>query len=85
MSPSKDLIERIRQIVTEVAERPIDTFTPDASIESLGIDSIALTEVVVLIEERLGVDVPSSSWLSVRTIGDFVALVANAPRVGANE
>ena len=79
MPRPEDLLEPIRRIVSDVIDRPLAALSLDSSIESLGIDSIALTEMVALVEDRLGVDIPASAWFGVRTVRDFVGLVAASP------
>ena len=49
---------KIIEIIAEQAMLEPTDVTPDATIESLGMDSLALVEVVFAIEEHFGISVP---------------------------
>ncbi len=53
-----DLMNKIAEIIAEQAMVEADTIKPDTSIEELGLDSLALVEVVFGIEEAFDVSVP---------------------------
>ncbi len=53
-----------------------ENITPDTSFESLGIDSLALTELIFLIEDELNIVIPDTS-VDVRTIGDVANVLAS--------
>lgn len=54
---------------------PADDLTDDASLRSLRIDSLALEELRVLIEERLDIDLDDVQLTSRDTVGRLVAAV----------
>ncbi|MCL5778851.1 acyl carrier protein [Limibaculum sp. FT325] len=55
---SDEVSAKIRQIIAEQAMVNVDDVTPDATLQSLGLDSLALVEVVFAIEEAFDVTVP---------------------------
>jgi acyl carrier protein len=69
----------------EVQQKVIDTLatfgpekediTPDATLESLDIDSLDLAELSQVMEEEYGVEVKSEDAAQVKTVNDAVELV----------
>jgi acyl carrier protein len=69
----------------EVQQKVIDTLatfgpdkediTPEATLESLDIDSLDLAELSQVMEEEYGVEVKSEDAAQVRTVNDAVELV----------
>jgi len=55
---SDDVAEKIRQIIAEQALVEPDTITDETSPDDLGLDSLALVEVVFGIEEAFDISVP---------------------------
>lgn len=60
----------IRAAFERVSGQPLDDFGPQSKIAEMGIDSVALAEIVVQIEEALDIDIPFARWLGVRTVQD---------------
>ncbi len=50
--------EKVRAIIAEQAMIDIDDVAPDATLESLGVDSLGLVETVFAIEETFDIHVP---------------------------
>lgn len=78
MESSQSLIEIFRDIAAEVTERPVPQASLDTEIRSLGIDSIALAEIVARVEDLFAIDVPATTWLGVRTLGELLDVVNRA-------
>ena len=55
-----DTLDRVRTIIAEQLERPIDDVTPETRLEDLG-DSLDLIEVVYALEVAFKVDIPLNS------------------------
>jgi acyl carrier protein len=79
-SLTESLLETFRGIAADVTERPVPEVSADTEIRSLGVDSIALAEIVARIEDRFAIDVPAKTWLSVKTLGDLLDIVERARR-----
>ena len=70
-----DIIARIRTYAENGAEREI---TLGTDIESLGVQSLELTEIIFDIEEAYGVEIELNTveaWTKLRTVGDVVVAV----------
>ena len=78
MNEQLDVPALLRTIVEEVSERPLGNFDPQTPIAELGIDSVSVAEIVVRVEDALGIEVPVSEWVRVRTMQDFVEVVDHA-------
>lgn len=78
MATPETLIETFRRIAAEVTERPVPEFALDTEIRSLGIDSIAMAEIVAHVEDTFAIEVPATTWLSVRTLRELLDVVARA-------
>jgi acyl carrier protein len=77
MSGDLDLIAKLRHLVAEVAELDDEAqITDDADLRTdLGINSMRGLEIMLLIEEDLGIAVPQQALYDVRTFGDVVRFV----------
>ena len=75
-----DIEREIRAILAKVLEKPVRTIRLDSPLdEGLGVDSLALIETQVSIEERFGVVMPDGDEESVtrfHTVKDLVQAVA---------
>ena len=79
-----DIEREVRTILADVLEKPLRTIRPDSPLdEGLGVDSLALIETQVSIEERFGVvmpDIDEESVTHFRTVKDLVQAVAEQLR-----
>jgi acyl carrier protein len=51
-----------------------DNLTPTTSlVNDLHADSLALTNIVMLLEEKLAIDIPDEVWGSINTVGDITS------------
>jgi acyl carrier protein len=83
--PSRDaVVAAVRTALARTRNRPLDEIRLETDLEAdLGLDSMALIEVNIAIEEQLGVPVPAGETpeLVVRTVADLAAFVLE--RAGA--
>lgn len=80
----------ITRMVADVAGVDLATLSPDTTLDTVGIDSLLIVEVVVAIEKEFGVRIPPSAFRqdiftvgqTCEVLGDCVAsgLVSGAPR-----
>ena len=74
-----DVQAEFASIVQEVADVAAAEVLPDKALRAdLGLDSLALVEVVVATEEKFGVRIPDDDVPSLRTVGDYVTYVERA-------
>ena len=64
-------IDTVREVLVENLDLDPEAITEDATVESLGIDSLDMVELVCDIEERCEIDFGEPNDLN--TIGDIVA------------
>jgi acyl carrier protein len=75
---SDDVSDRIRQIIAEQAMVEPDDVTAETKLEDIGLDSLAVVEVVFAIEENFDVTVPynandpSASEFQLTTVGAVI-------------
>lgn len=78
-----DVRGTVLQILEDVVEEPAASITDDqVLVDDLDVDSLSLVEIMMLIEERIGVKLDEESAAELRTVGDLVARLESA-RVGA--
>jgi len=72
-----ELIEKINEVLAEEFEVDVEVITPDANIkETLQLDSLALVDMVALIETEFGVKIAGAEIVNIKTfeaLYDFVA------------
>ena len=67
------MFEKIAKYLSEQMDISMDEITPDTTFESLGIDSLDTVEMVMDLEDELGVELELEE--KVATIGELVAFV----------
>ncbi len=81
-STQESTLERLQRILANEFEVATDVITPTARLDSLGIDSLAVIEVIFRLEDEFKVSFPQDPG-ELPTIGDLVAaidrLVAQRP------
>ena len=74
---SQELIEKINTVLSEEFEVDIENITPDANIKStLELDSLAIVDLVGLVENEFGVKIPSAevgTILTFQSLYDYIA------------
>lgn len=79
----QQLYDRIETILIETFKVPEDDIRPDATFESLELDSLDLVELMMVIEEELGVRIEDDEAEEIRTVADAVDKLAEKQEVGA--
>lgn len=74
---NQELIEKINTVLSEEFEVDIENITPDANIKStLELDSLAIVDLVGLVENEFGVKIPSAeagTILTFQSLYDYIA------------
>jgi len=73
----QELIQLIRNSLGEVAPKKkalFETITPNTRIDSLGLDSIAIMEMIGYVEENLDLVFDDEGLADVETIGNLMGL-----------
>jgi acyl carrier protein len=79
----QEIEDRVRKVLVDQLARDESDVTMEARFdEDLDADSLDLVEVVLALEEELGVNIPEEEMEGVKTVGQAVDLVAE--KLGAN-
>lgn len=70
-----NIIELFSQAALEVNGKKLDGLTKDSVISKLGLDSVAIMELVSFFEEKLNIRMPDEDLAKVQTLGDLGAIV----------
>jgi acyl carrier protein len=71
MAQNVDVIALFTQAALEVDNRKLVNLTKETVISTLGMDSVAVMELVSFFEEKLAVRIPDEELNHVRTVGDL--------------
>lgn len=63
------------QAALEVNGKKLDNLTQETVISKLGLDSVAVMELVSFVEEKLNIRMPDEELAKVQTLGDLGGLV----------
>lgn len=66
--------ERLCDILVQDHKLPLDRLTPDAPLESLGIDSLGTVELLWNVEDAFKIKLPSEP-VELTTLGDVVRFI----------
>jgi acyl carrier protein len=69
------LIDLFRDLASEIAEKDFSFVQEDAAIAELGIDSLAMLELVGTLERQFRVRVPDEKLVGLVTVRELLALV----------
>ena len=71
----KTTFQRLQTIVARDYKLDTDTITPDSSLESLGIDSLGVAELLFNIEDEFHVTLPIEPVYDLTTVGDVARFI----------
>ena len=67
------MLEKMKKIIAEQLNVEESTITPESSFkEDLGADSLDLFELVMALEEEIGVSIPSEDLENIKTVNDVM-------------
>lgn len=70
------MFEEIRDIMVEELDLDAEDITMESNFkEDLNIDSLDLFEMVMDVEDKLSIEIPSEDLEKMKTVGDFVKYV----------
>ena len=72
-----DVLDLFKQAALAVDNRKLPNLTRDTVISTLGMDSVAVMELVSYFEEKLGVRIPDEELGRIRTVGDLRDTIAH--------
>ncbi|WP_026669243.1 acyl carrier protein [Butyrivibrio sp. AE3006] len=69
-------LDEIKEIIAETLGVDEDKVTPDANlIDDLGADSLAIVELHMEIEEKLGIKIPDEAITDLHTVSDVLEAI----------
>jgi acyl carrier protein len=78
-----DVVEMFKQAALEVDNRKLPNLTAESVIATLGMDSVAIMELVSYFEEKLEVRIPDEELGNIRTVADLRDTIARHLPPGA--
>lgn len=76
MAETIDVLEMFKQAAFEVDNRRLPDLKADTAIAALGMDSVAVMELVSYFEEKLSVRIPDEELSRIRTVKDLRDAIA---------
>jgi len=64
--------DKVRQIIIEQLGCNPDKVVPEATLESLGADSLDFIELIMVLEEELAIEIPDQDAEKLNTVGDII-------------
>jgi acyl carrier protein len=73
MTPDEILV-RLRKAMKQSSQAKVawDSVTADATIASLGFDSLTVLDLLYDVQQEFGIEIEAEQIVSVRTVGQFV-------------
>lgn len=71
----QNLVALVESIAAELGPEQLSRVQLDSVISELGIDSLAMAQIVLELEERLGVTIPDDELSDVVTVEDLIRIV----------
>ncbi|GHF29958.1 hypothetical protein GCM10010218_08960 [Streptomyces mashuensis] len=69
------MLEQLKDILVNKLKVTPDQVVPEATHEDLELDSLAVVELSLVLEQELGIRISDDELLEAPTIGDMVALM----------
>ena len=70
-----ELLTLFHKMATEIAEKEFPAFTEQTVISDLGIDSLAMLELVGAMERHFEIRIPDEQLVGITTVNDLLAVV----------
>ncbi|MBI3928824.1 MAG: acyl carrier protein [Armatimonadetes bacterium] len=70
-----EFARQVRAALFQVTTRDLGTLTTDRELAELGLDSVSTVEMLVVLEDELGITLEQDDLEQVRTFGDLQKLI----------
>jgi acyl carrier protein len=81
MTPTAEIISQVNDLMRTGFEIPVEKLVPDAALAAdLGLDSLDAVDMLVYIEETLGVKVEGERLAQVKTLNDVYLLAMESSK-----
>lgn len=72
----KSIEERVKEIIVEQLSVSADEVVPEASfVDDLGADSLDLVELIMVMEEKFGQEIPDEDAEKLQTVQDAISYI----------
>jgi acyl carrier protein len=75
LQPTNDIREQIIKGLRELLSQPADIHGDTSIVRDLGLDSVAVMDFILLIEDRFDISVPLDKVAEIVTVNDLVSTV----------
>ena len=76
MASTEDIRSQLADIVNDLAGVAVEDVQLDKSfVDDLGVDSLAMVEIIYECEDKFGVEIPDEDAKNLKTVGDAVAYI----------
>lgn len=75
MTDTTSISNDVRQLIADKAKMSFDDVQADLNLEASGLDSFARIELILVIEEKFGIELSDSESANVATIDDIVKII----------
>lgn len=70
---SEELLAKVRPVIARELDVPVEKVTPQARfVEDLGADSLDTVELLLCLEEELGIQIPNEEAEKFKTVADLL-------------
>lgn len=77
---SEEMLQLVSRHLVEHFGTDAEVISPSATLEDLGLDSMALVELLLILEEEFGTPMPEDDESAPRTLGELVERVERIQR-----
>ncbi|HTY64215.1 MAG TPA: aminotransferase class I/II-fold pyridoxal phosphate-dependent enzyme [Acidobacteriota bacterium] len=74
-STDQELIHVLKAAVYDISLKELGDITPETRIPELGLDSVAVMELIGVLEEELSIRIPDEDVAALGTVGDLLQLI----------
>lgn len=76
MASTEEIRTQLAEIVNDLAGVAVEDVQLDKSfVDDLGVDSLAMVEIIYECEDKFGVEIPDEDAKNLKTVGDAVAYI----------
>ncbi|MGH2652713.1 MAG: acyl carrier protein [Actinomycetota bacterium] len=78
-----EIEQALRSVLTEEFKVEETKIAPEATFDTMGLDSLDIVSLVMALEDRLGVDIPETAFDGIERLGDALDLLKQKVAAGA--
>ena len=68
--------EKVKELISKQLNKPVDEITEEKEVvKDLGADSLDVVEMLMSLEEELGITVSEEEAVNIKTVGDIINLI----------